>query len=92
MDIFLPLLKNDFKLAETSIVDKINPLDINISIFLGHDDDLTMEQCQGWREYTNQKCDFHFFEGGHFFIHEKAEDIVSIINSTLEKKGVDSKP
>ena len=84
LKVFLPLLKNDFKLAETDVHEgEINPLDCNISVLLGKYDDLTTEQCDGWKKHTKKLCSIHYFEGGHFFLHEKAKQIVRLINNTL---------
>lgn len=84
LEVFLPLLKNDFKLAEEEIHNgEIHALDSNISVFLGKDEDLTSEQCDGWKKHTKKLCSIHYFEGGHFFLHEETEQIVKLINNTL---------
>ncbi len=84
LEVFLPLLKNDFKLSETNTHNgEIQPLDINITIFLGKDDDLTSEQCDGWKKHSTKLCSIHYFEGGHFFIHEETEQLIKLMNTTL---------
>lgn len=84
LEVFLPLLKNDFKLAETDIHNgEIHPLDCNITVFLGKDEDLNTEQCDGWKKHTNKLCSIHYFEGEHFFLHEETEQIVRLINNVL---------
>jgi surfactin synthase thioesterase subunit len=84
VELFLPLLKNDFKLAETNInKGEIHPLDCNITVFLGKDEDLTTDQCDGWKKHTSKLCSIHYFEGGHFFLHNETEQIVRLINNTL---------
>ncbi len=84
LEVFLPLLKNDFRLAEVNTQNgEIHPLECNISVFLGKDDDLTTEQCDGWKKHTKELCSIHYFEGGHFFLHERTEQIVRLINNTL---------
>jgi medium-chain acyl-[acyl-carrier-protein] hydrolase len=83
---FLPLLRNDFKLAETRIPDeKSQPLDTNLTILLGKEDDQTAEQCIAWKNHTIQHCAIHYFDGGHFFILDQTRRIVDIINSTLKQ-------
>jgi medium-chain acyl-[acyl-carrier-protein] hydrolase len=84
MELFLPLLRNDFKIAESDFyAGVIKPLDINITVFEGKDDDLTAEECDGWKKHTRQLCSMHYFEGGHFFLHQEKEQIVRFINHTL---------
>jgi medium-chain acyl-[acyl-carrier-protein] hydrolase len=84
LEVFIPLLKNDFKLAETDIHNgEIHPLDCHITVFLGKEEDLTTEQCDGWKKHTKKLCTVHYFEGGHFFINDETEQIVRLINNTL---------
>ena len=84
MNILLPLLKNDFRIAEADrAMNEIQPLDGNITVFFGKDEDLTPEQCDGWKKHTKQLCSIHYFEGGHFFLHTQTEQIVNFINRTL---------
>ncbi|MFS4447856.1 thioesterase II family protein [Maribacter sp. 2307UL18-2] len=83
-ELFLPLLKNDFKMAETyNFTGASKRYDGDITVFLGKDDQQTAEQCQGWNEYTSEICKIIYFNGGHFFIHTEMDKIVNIINETL---------
>ncbi len=85
LEVFLPLLKNDFRLAAREVNGKeVNPLPFDITVFLGKDEELTPEQIDGWKNYTSGDCTVHYFNGGHFFINEKAEEVVGIINRTVQ--------
>jgi surfactin synthase thioesterase subunit len=82
LELFLPILKNDFRIVETyKCNNQVQPLEVNISVLLGKEDDLTKNQSDSWKEYTNQKCDIIHFEGGHFFINDKTIKIAKIINN-----------
>ena len=84
MEVFLPLLKNDFKLAEKDLYNgEILPLDCNISVFMEKEEDLSAEQCDGWKKHTKGLCSIHHFNGGHFFLHDETEQILRLINNTL---------
>jgi medium-chain acyl-[acyl-carrier-protein] hydrolase len=84
LEVFLPLLKNDFKLAETDIHNgEIHPFDCNITVLLGKDEDLTADECDGWKKHTKKLCTIHYFEGGHFFLHDETKQIVRFISNTL---------
>jgi surfactin synthase thioesterase subunit len=84
LELFLPLLKNDFQLAETEIRGaEITPLDGAITVFLGKEDDLTPEQCVAWKKHTRRLCTIYYFEGGHFFLHDETEQLLKIINQIL---------
>jgi surfactin synthase thioesterase subunit len=88
MELLLPLLKNDFRLAETVVEEgAIRPLNESITVFLGKDEDLTPEQCDGWKAHTEKICNIHYFPGGHFFLQEETESIIELINNTLVANG-----
>ena len=61
------------------------PLDRHITVFLGKKDDLTQEQCEGWKNQTVKECVLQYFDGGHFFLNHYIEQIIAIINSTIFK-------
>ncbi len=87
VNFFLPLLKNDFRLAETRMdTEIINPLDEDITIFLGTEDDLTTEQCEEWNKHSHRACHLKYFEGGHFFLHEHVPQIVNTICTHLNNQ------
>ena len=84
MELLLPLLKGDFRLAETyTQEEKDAPLDCNITVLSGKQDEDTTEDVEAWKIHTKKKCDIFYFEGGHFFIHEETEKLVNIINAAL---------
>ncbi|MEM6806023.1 MAG: thioesterase domain-containing protein, partial [Bacteroidota bacterium] len=86
-EIFLPALKNDFKIMETAIYEKeIQVFPCDISILVGKDDDLTVGEREGWIHYTNLQCSFHHFEGGHFYLLDKVKSVVDLINLTWDQK------
>jgi surfactin synthase thioesterase subunit len=86
LELFMPRLRNDFKLAEEESHDTaINPLDVNITVFLGKEDDLTPDQCDGWKVHTRKLCSTHYFNGGHFFLLDHVPDIVRLIDNTLHQ-------
>ncbi|MBL6449302.1 thioesterase [Fulvivirga sp. 29W222] len=83
LELFLPLLKNDFRIAETTPdIEGFKRSDVDITVFTGKEDDLTEAQVQGWKQYTNGGCEIHEYDGGHFFIHHEMESIASVINAT----------
>ena len=89
LELFLPLLKNDFRLAETHVsLFSAKPLDVAISVFFGINEDLSPEQCDGWKKQSLQRCSIHHFPGGHFFLHNYTGELVRIINQTLTPHAV----
>jgi len=85
-DFFLPMLKNDFKIAAISFYERdIDPFEFDISILLGKDEKVTPEQAVGWKLHTNGLCAIYYFNGGHFFLHDEIKQITSLINNTLSR-------
>jgi medium-chain acyl-[acyl-carrier-protein] hydrolase len=85
-ELFLPLLKNDFRIVETiTHKDEICPIDVDITVFLGKKEDLSPEQTDGWKRQTNKQCTVHYFKGGHFFIHEEMAQLVKLINAVAKQ-------
>lgn len=85
MELFLPLLRNDFKLAASSFSDReIIPLDCNISVFLGKNEDMLPEEVVNWKNHTKGRCTIYYFNGGHFFLNNEQEDVVNRINEILK--------
>ncbi|MBL3659027.1 thioesterase II family protein [Fulvivirga sediminis] len=86
LELFLPLLKNDFRIAETSPdIAGFKQSDIDITVFTGKEDDLNEEQVLGWKEYTSGSCIIHEYNGGHFFIHHEMPAIARVVNATISK-------
>lgn len=82
LDLFLPILKNDFRIVETyKCDDQVDPLNIDMTVLLGKDDELTIDKNETWKEYTTQKCNIIDIDGGHFFINEQTIKITEIINN-----------
>jgi surfactin synthase thioesterase subunit len=85
LEVFLPLLKNDFKMAEREIDGKeIELLPSDFTIFLGKDENLNSKQIDSWKRYTSGNCTIHYFNGDHFFINEKTGEVVEKINNTVQ--------
>ena len=86
LEVFLPLLKGDFRLTETYTHRKKDaPLDIDLTVLSGKADEDTPEEIEAFHIHTSKTCDIHFFEGGHFFIHEEPQKVVNIINTAIKK-------
>lgn len=85
LEIFLPLLRADYKILETYKTEPNHPVfDCGITVFNGRaDEEVTGDNIRQWQQYTKNQCQVYEYEGGHFFIHDYMEDIVQIINDTL---------
>lgn len=82
LDIFVPIIKADYKIIEEyNHVPKLEKFNIDITVFNGaQDKDVTPDDLKEWHSITNKACDVIEFEGGHFFILSKHEEIVEVVN------------
>ncbi|TYP74342.1 thioesterase II family protein [Aquimarina intermedia] len=92
LDLFLPLLKNDFRLASECFVKReLKPFHCNISAFFGKEEDISSEAMIAWKDHSTKMCHLYYLNGDHFFIHESAPAMVKIImkqlNSDSKQKG-----
>ncbi len=85
--IFLPILRSDYKLIEEYIyIEKDEKLNCDITVFNGKEDKMTdLEKLKKWGDYTSGKTDIFEFDGGHFFLHNQMEQIMNIMNKTLNR-------
>ena len=90
LEVFLPVLRNDFKLAETEPEDNgQTAFECDITVFLGKEDKwINEERAIGWTRNTKGVCSIHYFNGGHFFLHDEMAGIYNLIGSTLAREKV----
>lgn len=83
---FLPILRSDLRITEGYTADLSRPcLDCDITVIFGNKDPLITEEVRGWERITNGTCQLHNYEGGHFFIYEKTEEIALEIKKIIGK-------
>lgn len=86
LEIYIPILKNDYKLIETlQYKESEKAFDFDITIFNGRGDTLTEEDINGWSRYTSKNFNVYNFDGGHFFIHDYAKQMLDIVYSQTKK-------
>lgn len=86
LELFIPILRSDFKLINThSYTHRNCKIECNISVLNGKEDSITINEILGWKELTSKQFNIYDFEGDHFFINNNLENIVKIINNTLLK-------
>ncbi|WP_010249068.1 thioesterase II family protein [Acetivibrio cellulolyticus] len=85
LDLFLPVLRADYKLVETYKHNgSILKLNCDISVLSGkYDDYVEGKSVERWQECTNKNCKFYEFDDGHFFINKCKEGVIAVINKTL---------
>ncbi|WP_198041862.1 thioesterase II family protein [Paenibacillus larvae] len=82
MDVYLPIIRADLSVCDTYVHRQENPLAMPFSIFGGTDDpDVNLRELTEWREHTSGIFTLRIFKGGHFYLNNRREEIVSIIQS-----------
>lgn len=82
-DLFLPILKADFKIVEEYEYIKKRKLDCNITILYGKEEHSNIIDITDWKKHTERNCSTFSFEGGHFFINDKIDEVLKVINNIL---------
>lgn len=88
VDFFLPILRNDFKLAHTTVdsIKEIQSHDLDVTVFYGDNEyDLTTNDVYGWKLYTTKEISIHCIKGSHFFIDENIDDVLEVVNKKFSK-------
>ncbi len=84
LDIFIPIIRNDFKILENyNYEKKEDKIECDVSILNGKQDSINLEEILAWEKHVGKGFKVYSFEGDHFFINNNAKNINSIINSTL---------
>jgi surfactin synthase thioesterase subunit len=85
LDLFLPVLRSDYRLVETyKHQSSILKLNCDISVLYGkHDHYVEKKDLLEWQQCTNKSCRFYEFDDGHFFINKHRQDVMDLINNTL---------
>jgi len=81
----LDTLRADYRILETYKPGALEArFDFDISVLAGKADELAEpEDMRKWMNYCGRQCKFYYFDGGHFYLHNHAEEITRIINNTL---------
>jgi medium-chain acyl-[acyl-carrier-protein] hydrolase len=86
MDIFLPILRADFKMMENYEYREEPPLECPITALGGlSDPKITREKIIAWNIHTSMKFSAHFFPGGHFFLQDSEPLVLNQINLQLNE-------
>lgn len=86
MDFVEPMLRADFQAEGTYVHKEEPPLDAPITVMVGSDDDVSLDDALKWQEVTTRKIVLKQFPGDHFFVFDHLPEICDII-STNSRKG-----
>lgn len=89
-DYYLPIIRADFELLETSNLINEPPVNVPVFALMGNEEQ-HYRNISEWQTYTTARFDYEILEGNHFFIYKHAEYIASKIKYIYEKSISKSK-
>lgn len=84
-NLFLPILRNDFRLVETRELNRDCSVPIQCPSFVmyGTEDSLLRTDMTAWQELVAGTCQFFPFAGGHFYLNQWENEVVSLIEKQI---------
>jgi surfactin synthase thioesterase subunit len=80
LELIMPMLRADFRAAETYVPAKRPKLDIPIVAYGGLlDPDVSKDQLLAWADETTAPCALRMFPGDHFFLRTAADSVVATL-------------
>lgn len=84
MALLLPAIRADFSLAENYQYHADDLLSLPLTVFAGRDDAFcSMDQVYGWQRETTGPCSVQWFDGDHFFIRSRQQEVIDCVNAQL---------
>lgn len=86
-DFFEPILRADFEAVDSYRHIKKEKLSVPITVMIGANDKVSFQDAKDWEAITKEEFNIHVFPGDHFFIFKSCQEIVELINKTVEYYG-----
>ncbi|WDV47160.1 thioesterase domain-containing protein [Clostridiaceae bacterium M8S5] len=83
LELFLPILRNDFRSVEKYKYDHLTKLDTKLVALYGSDEDISSEDINKWAKFTTSEFDAFEIEGDHFFINQNTKQVASVIDKLV---------
>ncbi|WP_449603624.1 thioesterase II family protein [Paenibacillus sp. Marseille-Q9583] len=85
LEIFLPILRADFKAIETyKYVERGQRIECSSTILVGKDESQPDDGMQEWRRHTKSEISIIEISGGHFFINEQVTEVLKIVDKAMK--------
>lgn len=82
----LDTLGADYRVCESFRYTAPAPLPIPVHAFGGRQDDIAAERVEAWRHEGGGAFSLDWFDGGHFFIREREQEVLATIVRELERQ------
>lgn len=91
MELYLPMLRADYKLVETYAYQPEEPLLCPMTAFGGlQDASVSHEQLKDWVQHTRGTFALHMFPGDHFFLRGRQAELLQIVIRDLTENWYSS--
>lgn len=75
LELYIPIIRNDFKLIETYKVNDVIPINVPLSVIGGLGDvKVPKDHLKIWEKYTMNEFKLSLIDGDHFFIHSNKNE------------------
>ncbi|MFI2616821.1 thioesterase II family protein [Streptomyces sp. NPDC018584] len=80
----LPAIRNDYFAVETYRLTPGEPLNCPLVVLTGDADPMvTVDEAEGWRDFTTGHFELHAYRGGHFYLDTHAASVLERIRTRL---------
>ena len=86
-ELLLPGLRADFAMPENYQYQWSRKLHVDTHVFYGAHDEISEAQIFGWQDQISTQLTFQKIDGGHFFIHNNAEELLSSVRDRLHSRA-----
>ncbi len=91
IDFFIPLLRADFELAESHQFNGKKSFGLPLTLLTGSKDELVSQRDSwAWLDHFNAYTNIVELNSGHFFINEKVEDVIRIVEGAIREAANNS--
>jgi surfactin synthase thioesterase subunit len=93
MDLLMPMLRSDFRLAESYALAHNTKLPIPITALYGETDPYANKvSSMRWSRFTSEKFQQIALPGGHFFINEQINLLKNIVKDVIDSRIAEKRP
>lgn len=87
LKLLTPMLRADFRLAETWPQSPARPVPVPVTAFWGVDDEVASRaEVAAWRSLALQGFRSHGVAGGHFFVHDSADEVCAVLRRDFARR------
>ncbi len=83
MNVFVPVLRADFRLVETYRYEEAEPLPWRLTAIAGTEEQWTDAEIESWNRHTSEGCSIVRLPGGHFYWQHNAEPLLDLLANVL---------